>query len=183
MNLSGVREGTETFDEFARRTEAEFRKLATYICRRVAPHASVYVEDAMQELLVETWISVKKWDPNRGVALEKYCLFGALSAVKRKLRGQRSDPLSVWNTRSRREKMRRRLVDNQTVGAEVRMTVERACERSSQEERTALVAVLQAEGNVAEAARAIQREARVGKNGARARAREAKARLLTELST
>ncbi len=102
MNLTGLRLGTESFDRFARRTDPEWRALAAYICRRVAPSALGYLDDVVQELLLECWLHVPRWDPKRGMALDRFCIFGSVSQVTRRLRGKLGEPLSLARVKQRR---------------------------------------------------------------------------------
>lgn len=88
MNLEPLRMGAETFDQFARRTRPEWEALARYCCRRVAPSHLLALDDVVQELMIECWRAVGKWDPARG-PLDRYCIFGAVARVTRKLRGRR----------------------------------------------------------------------------------------------
>lgn len=111
MNLDAVRAGEETFDAFAKRTMSEWQALAAYICRRVAPWAMEHLEDVVQELLFECWQHVPKWDPARGSELTRYCVFGSVAQVTRRVKGRKAerrkgmnrgnDPLALAEVRYR----------------------------------------------------------------------------------
>lgn len=89
-------DGEATFRQFVKKTSSEWKALATYLHRRWPTPEGVTVEDVVQEMLIATWGSIygadrfKKWDPSRGVALDRYVLWQAMTAAKKWLHAQRA---------------------------------------------------------------------------------------------
>lgn len=79
-DLSDLRNGDLTFDDFAGKYQAKFGKWATHFITRW-PQTVIDHEDLVQEALIEAWRAVDAWDPNRS-SLETFVNF----RVGRKLR-------------------------------------------------------------------------------------------------
>lgn len=179
MNLTGVHAGTESFDAFARRTIGEWRALAAYICRRVAPSAIGHLDDVVQELLVECWLRIPSWDPARGAELDRYCIFGAVCKVSRRLKGKRSDPLALRHWAAWRPAGTS--IEGVTPSAEreveLRLIAEEALARCFAKLRChAMLAVLEEEGDMFAVVRRLRARG-VGRNKARAAFHDARRRL------
>lgn len=70
-DLDSLRGGSLTFDTFARRHDARFRKWASYYFERW-PQRALCIDDLVQEARLEAWRAVDSFDPTRGVTLERY---------------------------------------------------------------------------------------------------------------
>jgi len=81
--------GEIDFDGFARETAARWQSLARMLIRRWRPPATVTEEDVVQELLLGAWRYRPKFDPARGVALERFLIWNACTEAKRFLHRQR----------------------------------------------------------------------------------------------
>lgn len=88
--LERLRLGQITFDEFARRTRSNRMQMARYLLKKWAAPLGVGLEDVEQELLVAIWQFLPKWDPTRGVGLERYIVFNAIDRAKKWLHKQRN---------------------------------------------------------------------------------------------
>lgn len=81
--LHACRCGWVTFDEFERGTRSTWEKLAGYFYRRWPEQASVSQQDVAQEVLLAVWRAVMKWDPHRGVSIERFVWYQAGVAGQR----------------------------------------------------------------------------------------------------
>lgn len=89
INASRVYSGAQSFDEFARETSKDWERLAAYLMKRWRVPAGVGREDVKQELLLHAWRYIPRWNPERGMPLERYVLFSAISRTKRWMHQQR----------------------------------------------------------------------------------------------
>lgn len=82
-DLSDLRNGDLTFDNFAKSHKVTFGKWASYFLARW-PQSSIDHEDLVQEAMIEAWRAVDAWDPERVplAPLESFVRF----RVGRKLR-------------------------------------------------------------------------------------------------
>lgn len=87
--LSALRAGEMAFDRFARETKREWRAMAKALYDRWSTPTSVTAEDVEQEMLLAAWQHVEKWDPNRGVTLERYVVYNAHDRAKKWMNVQR----------------------------------------------------------------------------------------------
>lgn len=83
--LARVRDGEIDFGQFVPATRREFRAMALYLLRRWRSPDWFTVEDVEQELYVEAWRHVWKFDPSRGVSFTKYITWNVMGAAKREL--------------------------------------------------------------------------------------------------
>lgn len=81
--------GRETFAQFERRTRKDWRRVAEYLLTRYAVPRAVEVEDIVQELLLNAWREVPKFDPSRSSDPGAFVLFRAISRTKRWMHSQR----------------------------------------------------------------------------------------------
>lgn len=83
--------GEHGWDEFVRRTHADWLRLAASLMRRPRrPHSpGVGVEDVQQELLLWAWISYSRWREDRGQPLHRWMVIGACKNAKNWLNKQR----------------------------------------------------------------------------------------------
>ena len=88
--LAKLHRGRSSFDEFARATRGDWRRLAGYLRRRWQVPAAVEVEDVEQELLIAAWRAVDAWNPARGVTLRSYVVWTAATDAKKFLHRQRA---------------------------------------------------------------------------------------------
>lgn len=90
--LSAFSKREISFDEFARRTAADWNRLATSVYRRWHRRMplGVTVEDLRQELLLHAWLAVGDFDATRGVALKSFVVFMAMSKTTRFINQQRN---------------------------------------------------------------------------------------------
>ncbi len=86
--LNQLREGSLSFAEFARETQPDWERLAINLLGRWKAPSAVDVEDLVQELLLEAWVSVGKYDATRG-PLKAFVVWRAMTAAKRWLNVQR----------------------------------------------------------------------------------------------
>lgn len=87
--LMGVRTGAVPFTQFARATRQRWQMMARWLYRRWPLPGSVEREDIEQELMFWAWHFVGKWDPNRGVAIDRYVVWNAMDKAKKWLHVQR----------------------------------------------------------------------------------------------
>lgn len=87
--LLELRGGVTTFDQFVRATLPQWRALATRLFRRWTPPTGYSVEDTTQDLLLAAWPLVAKWDPSRGVAIDRYVVWNASDKAKKTLHRMR----------------------------------------------------------------------------------------------
>lgn len=88
--LDALREKRITFNAFVILTRLEWYRLAAYLLRRWQAPADVSLDDLVQEMLLEAWTVVDEYDPNRGVSIEKFVTWNAVSRAKKWLHRQRS---------------------------------------------------------------------------------------------
>jgi RNA polymerase sigma factor (sigma-70 family) len=86
--LNKLREGQLSFASFAIETRADWERLAAKLLTRWKAPSAVDSEDLVQELLLEAWVSVGKYDPERG-PLKAFVVWRAMNAAKRWLNVQR----------------------------------------------------------------------------------------------
>jgi hypothetical protein len=82
--LARVRAGTDTFDAFVRENGAELLKMAKYVHRRWGMPQWCDERDLCQEIAIGCWEFVWRWEPHRGVTLERYVTFNAIDRAKKK---------------------------------------------------------------------------------------------------
>ncbi len=81
--------GEQTFDQFARETMADWDRIAAYLMRRWRVPQAVEQTDVLNELLMQAWLHVRKFDPARGLSPERYVIYSAISRTKRWMHRQR----------------------------------------------------------------------------------------------
>lgn len=89
-----VRDGRIDFGEFVAGTRNEFRAMACHLMRRWTPPEWFTLDDIEQELYLGAWKYVPKFDPSRGVALDRYIVFNAMSCAKTQLHKARGVTIS-----------------------------------------------------------------------------------------
>jgi hypothetical protein len=98
--LAALREGLLTFPEFVEQTCTTWENLAGYFYRRWPGQSAVDGEDLYQEILIATWAAVKRWDPERGVPIDKYVWYqagvAATKTMKKTLRYSQRTGRTVW---------------------------------------------------------------------------------------
>lgn len=87
--LISLREGAISFREFLRDTRNLWRYLAVKLLSAHNPGLGVGEDDVEQELLIGVWVFVGKWDPTRGVEIDRYVIFNASDKAKKWLDKQR----------------------------------------------------------------------------------------------
>lgn len=87
--LQALRGGAMTFVQFERATRLEWYRLAAYLLRRWQAPAAAGLDDLVQEMLLEAWRVVGRYDPRRGVRLDKYVTWNAVNVAKKWLHRQR----------------------------------------------------------------------------------------------
>ena len=87
--LMRLRRGRITFSQFAADTSKLWRVLAARLLNRWRPGHGVDEVDVEQELLVHAWLFVGRWDPQRGVRLDRYVLFNSIDKARKWLDRQR----------------------------------------------------------------------------------------------
>lgn len=70
-DLSALRDGGLTFDTFATRHGDRFHRWARYFFERW-PQRAIGADDLAQEAMIEAWQAVDKWDPSRGVPIDRF---------------------------------------------------------------------------------------------------------------
>lgn len=86
--LARVREGTLSFDAFARQTKERWRRVAIALLRRWdAPSWAGTEEDVVQDLLLAAWQAIPRWDPTdpRQRSLEDVVMYAANNRAKKNL--------------------------------------------------------------------------------------------------
>jgi len=89
-----VQKGRIKFDQFIARTRSEFRAMAGYLMRRWTPPEWFTLDDLEQELYLGVWKYIAKFDPSRGVTLEKFIIYNAMSCAKTQLHKARGVTIS-----------------------------------------------------------------------------------------
>jgi hypothetical protein len=89
--LSAVRSGCKTFDEFARSTGKEWDALAKHVHSHwITPYA-VSQEDARQEMLFAAWNAINKWEErDNGMGLKSFVIWVAITVTTKWLHVQRN---------------------------------------------------------------------------------------------
>lgn len=87
--LHALREGRVSFDEFWRATRNLWRFMAARLLRARNPGIGVGQEDVEQEMVLECWRVVPRWDPARGVPIDRYVIFNASAKASHWLDAQR----------------------------------------------------------------------------------------------
>lgn len=88
-DMESCRSGDIKFDEFIRRTRPAWRTLAAYILRRWSTPAWVAPEDVEQDMILEVWAKLRKYDPSRGVSLSSYLVWNAVNSAKKRVHSAR----------------------------------------------------------------------------------------------
>ena len=88
--LDGFRTGALTFAEFARESAPVWERFGRYLMRRWKAPLGVELYDVQQELLIAGWQAIDKWDPNRGVPIDRFVIFQAIDKAKKWLHRQRN---------------------------------------------------------------------------------------------
>lgn len=94
-DLLALRDGSLSFDDFARRHDTRFRKWAAHYFNRW-PQTSLDLDDLAQEGIIEAWRAVDSWDPERTADVVRYVEY----QVGRKIRVELERVLG-WPNRSR----------------------------------------------------------------------------------
>jgi len=81
--LLALYEGRIDFARFVRATHERWKRLAIYVRTRWKQPVWHALEDVVQELLEAAWKSIRKFDPSRGVSLERYVIFNAVDRAKK----------------------------------------------------------------------------------------------------
>lgn len=71
QDLLSLRAGTLGFDTFARTYRERFTRWAGYFFERW-PQSQHDMTDLIQEGLIEAWRAVDRWDPSRGVKIDRF---------------------------------------------------------------------------------------------------------------
>lgn len=82
--------GEVSFDRFARSTHKTWLALAVHLLGRWKASPAVAPEDMQQELLIACWRCIPRFDPARGVSLEKFVIYNAVDKAKKWLHKQRN---------------------------------------------------------------------------------------------
>lgn len=85
-------DGRVSFEEFTRATRPAWERLARMVMRRWVQPVWVSVEDVTQDLLAAVWECIWGWDP-KGASIDRYVVFNAVSAAKRRAHRARGAPL------------------------------------------------------------------------------------------
>ncbi len=86
--LNKLRGGQLSFASFAKETHSDWDRLACKLLARWKAPSAVDTEDLVQEMLLEAWVAVEKYDEARG-ALKPFVIWRAMTAAKRWLNVQR----------------------------------------------------------------------------------------------
>jgi DNA-directed RNA polymerase specialized sigma24 family protein len=81
--LLAVYEGRIDFSRFAKMTHNRWQRLAIYLRTRWKQPIWHSLEDVIQELLLGAWRCMKKFDPTRGVSLERFVVFNSVDRAKK----------------------------------------------------------------------------------------------------
>ncbi|MDE2106022.1 MAG: hypothetical protein KGL39_52855 [Patescibacteria group bacterium] len=82
--------GGGSFDEFYRKTLPQFTLLANHLLRRWSCPAGVEVDDVVQEMFLAVHKVLPKYDPSRGVALERYVIWNSCALAVKWIHTQRN---------------------------------------------------------------------------------------------
>ena len=83
--LARTRAGEIDFAQFVSGTRTEFHAMACYLMRRWKTPEWFTVEDVEQELYLEAWRFIWKFDPTLGVSFSRYIIWNAMAAAKREM--------------------------------------------------------------------------------------------------
>lgn len=75
--LLRVRDGSMSFDALARATRPEFTALATKVVRVYGSKLKLDLDDVVQEMLIEVYRQIERWDPARGYAIKRWVVWHA----------------------------------------------------------------------------------------------------------
>jgi DNA-directed RNA polymerase specialized sigma24 family protein len=92
--LRALYEGRIGFDRFVRETQLRWKRLAIYLRTRWKHPLWHSLEDVVQELLLGAWKCIKRFDPSRGVTLERFVIFNAVDVAKKACHRARGAKLS-----------------------------------------------------------------------------------------
>jgi DNA-directed RNA polymerase specialized sigma24 family protein len=87
--LGQLRAGEIEFGAFVRATRNEYRAMAQYLMRKWATPEWFVAEDVEQELYLDTWRKIGKYDPEwrtkggKAPSLQRYIVFNAMGSAKR----------------------------------------------------------------------------------------------------
>lgn len=89
IELTRLQAGEQSFERFALATRKTWLNLAHHLLRRWRGPVSVDVEDLVQELLVACWRCLTRFDPKRGVSIERYAIYNSVDKAKKWLHKRR----------------------------------------------------------------------------------------------
>jgi hypothetical protein len=81
--LEMIRDRRIDFGEFVTCTRGEYRAMAMHLMRKWQTPEWFLIDDVEQELYLETWRVIGKFQPERGTSLTRYVVFNSMSAAKR----------------------------------------------------------------------------------------------------
>lgn len=87
--LHALRDGRLPFADFYRATRNLWLYMGGRLLRQRNPGIGVDVEDVAQEMVVAAWRILPRWDPARGVGIDRYVIFNANSSAAHWLDAQR----------------------------------------------------------------------------------------------
>lgn len=93
-SLRALHEGRITFTQFTRATHTRWKRLALYLRTRWKQPLWHGLEDVIQELLEGAWRCLPRFDPTRGVSLERYVIFNSVDRAKKACHRARGANLS-----------------------------------------------------------------------------------------
>lgn len=168
--LRQLRNGEITGDEFVRRTKKDFANLTRVTYRRWDLPAAMEPEDVQQELLLRTFepkpqsgkTLLEKWDPARCAKLSRYVVFNAMADLSKSLQRQREKGhyALAYSTLGEEEEDRTdhgEVASQSETALDAKLLLKKAQGRMKPSERLALRVLVRSEGDVEEAAQAIDR--------------------------
>ena len=87
--LLALREGRVSFADFYAATRSLWFYMGGRLLRARNPGIGVGEEDVAQEMVLECWRCVGRWDPERGTTIDGYVLFNSCARAKKWLDAQR----------------------------------------------------------------------------------------------
>lgn len=87
--LEQLRSGAWSFAQFRAATRREWELMAASLMRRWECPPAVDLEDVVQELLLNAWRFLPKFEPDRGKTLHQYIVFNAMDKAKKWMHKQR----------------------------------------------------------------------------------------------
>lgn len=90
--LERLYEGDITFSAFVHETRSDWRSLSQHLYGRYITPCGVTRDDVEQEMLMEAWLAIDKWDPHKGMALHKFVVWRAITSARRFINVQRNSP-------------------------------------------------------------------------------------------